>query len=93
MNGNYRRRTRGSTVQRGYGAEHRRLRERVKLIVQSGQAVCWRCSQRIQPLEPWDLGHLPNRSGWAGPEHRSCSRRYGLAEQRRRQAQPQCAIF
>jgi hypothetical protein len=81
----WRKRTRGSTVQRGYGRDHRRMREAVKLVVSGGKAKCWRCNRAITPLEPWDLGHRPDRNGWAGPEHRICSRRSGLAEQRRRQ--------
>ncbi len=81
----YRKRTRGTTVQRGYGAEHRRMREAVKLVVLAGKATCWRCARPIAAFEPWDLGHRPGRNGWAGPEHRVCSRRSGLAEQRRRQ--------
>ncbi len=82
----WRKRTRGSTVQRGYGAEHRRLREALKLVVLSGKATCWRCGEAVDPTAAWDLGHTDDRRGWAGPEHRRCSRRSGLAEQRRRQA-------
>ena len=50
----WRKRTRGTTTERGYGAEHRRIREAVKLVVLSGKATCWRCGRAIHPLEPWD---------------------------------------
>jgi hypothetical protein len=80
----WRKRTRGGTAGRGYGREHRRMRERVKLVVLAGRATCWRCGELIHPTEAWDLGHTDDRRGWAGPEHRRCSRRSGVAEQRRR---------
>jgi len=67
-----------STVEKGYGAEHRRLRREAKKQVDAGAAACWRCGRLIHPAEPWDLGHDDPRLAkhpalYRGPEHRSCS--------------------
>ncbi|WP_218014517.1 hypothetical protein [Mycolicibacterium palauense] len=60
----------GSTDARGYGPRHQRLREQLKPIVKSGQAICWRCGERIGPDQQWDLGHDDdNRNIYRGPEH------------------------
>jgi hypothetical protein len=71
-----------TTVQKGYGAAHKRMREQVKRTVNAGGAVCWRCGQLIAPTEPWDLGHRDHPRAkvlglYAGPEHRDCSRTAG----------------
>ncbi|MGE2733834.1 hypothetical protein [Mycolicibacterium vaccae] len=60
----------GSTSRRGYGTRHQRLREQLKPIVKSGQAICWRCEQPIGPEQPFDLGHDDDdRTIYRGPEH------------------------
>lgn len=79
--------------QRGYGREHRELRERAKQAVERGAAWCWRCRQPIAPGEPWDLGHADvpgaKRLGiYAGPEHRDCSRVAGGWKRHRRTDAP-----
>lgn len=67
--------TKGSTTERGYGHEHRKLRAQVKLHVDAGQAHCWRCGQWLDPAEPWDLGHDPaDRTIYRGPECIPCNR-------------------
>lgn len=68
--------------QRGYGANHRRVRAEVARAVDAGRVVCWRCGERIIPGEPWDLGHDDSPRAKAlgiyrGPEHRHCSRSAG----------------
>lgn len=70
-------RARGGTVQRGYGAAHRRLRARWAPVVARGGATCARCEQPIEPGQAWDLGHTDRRDAWTGPEHASCNRAAG----------------
>ncbi len=68
-------RRRGTSTERGYDADHRRLREQLEPIVAAGQAICWRCGNRIQPGTPWDLGHSDtDRRVTRGPEHAACNR-------------------
>jgi hypothetical protein len=65
----------GSTVARGYGAKHKRLRKSWSPKVRAGVVNCARCGERIEPGEPWDLGHDDfDRSVYNGPEHRRCNR-------------------
>jgi hypothetical protein len=78
-----------STVARGYGYSHRRKREELRPLVEMGQAVCSRCGRQIAPDALWDLDHLPDRSGWAGPAHRYCNRAApGLARRRQGRRRP-----
>lgn len=63
------------TTDNGYGAEHRKRRERERALVEAGKAICWRCNKPILPGQPWDLGHDDNdRTKYMGPEHRACNR-------------------
>jgi hypothetical protein len=65
----------GDTTRRGYGTRHQALRKKLKPRVEAGAVTCWRCSQRILPGQPWDLGHHDtNRTLYMGPEHRRCNR-------------------
>jgi len=69
-----------SRESRGYGAHHRRLRERYRLLIDGGAVVilCARCRRRILPGEAFDLGHVDgDKSRYAGPEHRRCNRLAG----------------
>jgi hypothetical protein len=64
-----------TTAQRGYDAQHQRMRKRYEPLVRSGQATCWRCDQPIDPEGPWDLGHDDiDRTKYNGPEHVKCNR-------------------
>lgn len=70
---------RGSTTEKGYGAEHQRRRARWAPKVAAGGVVCWRCGDLIVPGEPWDLGHDDgDRRRYRGPEHSNrCNRSAG----------------
>lgn len=60
---------------RGYGHQHRRLREVLAPQVERGGTLCARCGNRILPGEAWDLGHDDvDRSRYSGPEHARCNR-------------------
>ncbi|MCV7127014.1 hypothetical protein [Mycolicibacterium vanbaalenii] len=63
--------THGTTDARGYGSRHKRLRKQLEPIVTSGQAICWRCAERILPGQSWDLGHDDDdrNAPYRGPEH------------------------
>jgi len=62
---------------RGYGYDHQKLRAALVPSVLSGQVACARCGKRIEPGEPWDLGHSDDRTRYTGPEHRRCNRSAG----------------
>lgn len=76
-------RQRGTRQQRGYTAEHDRLRERWRPRVERASVnchakVCVMVSGRlILPGQPWDLGHTDDRTAWTGPEHAPCNRSAG----------------
>lgn len=72
-------RARGTRQQRGYDATHERLRAQWAPKVATGQVRCAKpeCRRFIHPGEPWDLGHLPDRTGYRGPEHAHCNRSDG----------------
>lgn len=70
---------RGTRQERGYDAKHQALRARWSPRVASGKVQCWRCGQRLSPLEPWDLGHvdtedLPREKQRRLPECLPCNR-------------------
>lgn len=66
---------RQSTVKRGYGPAHKKLREQVARLVEAGYASCARCGLPIGHDEPWDLGHDDaDRTRYSGPEHQRCNR-------------------
>ena len=64
-----------TTTERGYGAQHQRIRAALTPIVNAGDATCWRCGRTIVPGTPWDVGHDDeDRSLYRGPEHTTCNR-------------------
>lgn len=64
---------RGTKAERGYGAEHWRLRKAVAAEVAAGRAVCARCGMRLSPSTPWHLDHTDDRRGYLGPSHTTCN--------------------
>jgi hypothetical protein len=75
-------RQRGTRQQRGYNAEHDRLRARWKpkvdaCTVHCHAQVCAMPTRLILPGQSWDLGHTPDRKSWTGPEHATCNRAAG----------------
>lgn len=73
---------RGTRQQRGYNAEHDRLRARWKPKVEACTVhchakVCVMPARLILPGQAWDLGHTDDRTGWTGPEHATCNRAAG----------------
>lgn len=69
-----RERARGTRQQRGYGAEHDRLRAEYQRRMDAGETfTCWRCAEAGKPHEVdpqhWHLGHDDDdRSIYRGPE-------------------------
>lgn len=67
-------RARGTRQERGYGADHVRLRADYQRRMDAGEVfVCWRCAERGRPhdVDPddWHLGHDDHdRSIYRGPE-------------------------
>lgn len=75
-------RARGSRQQRGYDAEHDRLRARWKPRVERGgvhchAATCLMPTRLILLGQPWDLDHNDDRTGYRGPAHALCNRAAG----------------
>ena len=80
--------TPGGTVARGYGANHKRTRQAWTATVERGEAICSRCNGSIQPGEPWDLDHTPDRAAYMGPAHRACNRAAGARVANANRAKP-----
>jgi hypothetical protein len=66
-----------STTARGYGAEHRRERRRIEIIVNAQGYVCTRCHQYRPPGSPFDLDHSDDRTTYRGPSCITCNRGAG----------------
>lgn len=70
---------RGTTTERGYGAEHQRLRKHYVGLLLAGEVLeCWRCFEAITDPDDMHVGHDDHdRSITRGPEHRLCNLRAG----------------
>lgn len=70
-----RERARGTRQERGYAADHDRLRAEWAPLVSTGNVKCWRCAEYIPADAPFDLGHDDQARGkYRGPEHVACNR-------------------
>ena len=79
-------RKRASSAKRGYGAEHRRVREQWAARLQrDGGATCCICGHWIDVDESWHLDHTPERDGYRGVAHATCNKRDGAKRGRARQ--------
>lgn len=78
---------RGTPAQRGYDHTHRTTRTQWVGRMASGEVVhCARCGKRLDPTQPWDLGHTADRTTWTGPECLPCNRGDGGRRGRATQA-------
>ena len=58
-----------------YAQAHRAKRKALAPAVAVGLYNCARCGERIEPGEPWDLGHaMATVFATRGLEHRRCNR-------------------
>lgn len=62
---------RGSTAQRGYGAEHRRTR--AALLEDAYGRPCPHCGERMWPHQELHLDHTEDRKGYRGIVHGHCN--------------------
>ncbi|HYQ67764.1 hypothetical protein [Actinophytocola sp.] len=98
-------RSRGTTTERGYGADHQRERDRWVRIQREGgeheraegalrcRAVqCLMPTRWIWPGEAWDLGHDERRQ-WRGPEHEKCNRSEGGIRGNAVRGQPRPVVY
>lgn len=68
---------RGSRQQRGYGAQHERIRRQWAPKVATGTVTCARGDHLIDPAKPWALDHTDDRTGYLGPSCATCNNRAG----------------
>ncbi len=65
---------RGTTTQRGYGAQHQAERVRIQADLDAGNTIlCCRCNQPILPGQPWSPDHTGDRTGYLGASHQTCN--------------------
>jgi hypothetical protein len=59
-----------------YGYTHRNLRRNLHQSMLAGAHYdCPHCGNWVNPLEPWELDHAPDRVSYRGPAHTLCNRR------------------
>ena len=74
-----------STTERGYGADHQRLRKQWAARLAAGATPpCPRCGRPVTQGMAWDLDHTDDRRGYHGPAHARCNRAAGGRRARRR---------
>lgn len=68
-----RRNARAPRASRGYGTQHRKVREQLLATFQPGDP-CALCGKPMVSSTGLDLAHNEDRSGWKGLSHRECNR-------------------
>lgn len=69
---------RGTTVERGYGRDHKLKRAEYQKAVDAGVGECWRCGKAVEPGDEWHLGHDDvDREVWRGIECPPCNLEHG----------------
>ena len=68
-----RRNARAPRAQRGYGPEHRKVREQLLARFQPGDP-CAHCGQPMWSKDNLDLAHTADRTGYRGLAHAVCNR-------------------
>ena len=91
----YRKRHRGTTAQRGYGASHVRIQKAALAAWQPGD-LCTRCGLPMWHRWAYDtrgarisaihLAHTPDRSGYEGLQHARCNASEGASRGNRQRA-------
>ncbi|GAB3429872.1 hypothetical protein [Actinophytocola sediminis] len=77
---------RGTTTERGYGAEHQQLR--AELLPWAYGRPCPRCGDLMHEGQELDLGHDDeDRAEYQGMEHATCNRSAGAAKGNRQRGQ------
>ena len=76
-----------SSGDRGYGSEHRNLRQYLLSVFADG-TPCPRCDEPMLKDQPLDLDHTDDRTGYLGLSHRRCNRRTNVIAV----TPPRCAI-
>lgn len=84
---------RGNRHARGLGAEHDRLRERWRPLVERGgvhchAVVCLMPTRLILAGQEWHLDHNDDRTGYRGPAHALCNTSAGGRASHRTQELP-----
>jgi hypothetical protein len=70
---------RGSSTERGLGADHQRERARIQSDIDAGQRVCcWNCGARLIGTA-WHLDHTVDRTAYRGPACITCNTSEGGA--------------
>ena len=76
-------RRKGSSTARGYGAQHRKLRE--ALLPAAYGMPCYRCGELMLRGQELHFDHLDDRSGYGGFSHAKCNVKAGAQKGRRTQ--------
>lgn len=81
-----RRRSKGTTATRGYGAAHQAQRRQALAALTPGQP-CPRCGHSMWPGQALDLDHTDDRATYLGLAHAKCNRAAGARKGNRMRGQ------